>query len=134
MKKPFFTIIVVSYNAGDKLFKTIDSVLCQTFKDYRILIKDGMSTDGSIERLKEKYDLAVVPSDEEKIITLLESCDNGIYHAMNIATSYLEGKILSDRAKVDEKGGDGGGAAGSPAAFRLRRRGSREGFVASGGT
>ncbi len=107
MKKPFFTIIVVSYNAGDKLFKTIDSVLCQTFKDYRILIKDGMSTDGSIERLKEKYDLAVVPSDEEKIITLLESCDNGIYHAMNIATSYLEGKILSDRAKVDEKGGDG---------------------------
>ena len=49
MKKPFFTIIVVSYNAGDKLFETIDSVLCQTFKDYRILIKDGMSTDGSIE-------------------------------------------------------------------------------------
>ncbi len=106
MKKPFFTIIIVSYNAGDKLFKTIDSVLSQSFTDYRILIKDGMSTDGSIEKLKEKYDIAIAGGSykgkEDKTITLLESCDNGIYHAMNIATSYLEGKILDARAEDEQ--------------------------------
>jgi glycosyltransferase involved in cell wall biosynthesis len=80
MKRPFFTIITVTYNSGDKLLETIESIKEQTFTDYRILVKDGMSTDGSIEKFREKY------SDVE----LIESCDNGIYHAMNIAITHLE--------------------------------------------
>ena len=67
MKKPFFTIIVVSYNAGEKLFGTIESILNQSFSDYRIFIKDGMSTDGSIDELKKRYDIAPAGSLEEKI-------------------------------------------------------------------
>ena len=93
MKKPFFTIIIVSYNPGEKLFETIRSVEKQNFTDYRILIKDGMSTDGSIDKLKIAYDIGIAGEDEGKVITLLESCDNGIYHGMNIATAFLEGKI-----------------------------------------
>ena len=93
MKKTFFTIIVVSYNAGDKLLKTVESVVRQTYTDYKILVKDGMSTDGSIERLKKAYQVGSIDSEEDCRITLLESCDNGIYHAMNIATSHLEGKV-----------------------------------------
>ena len=38
MKKTFFKIIVVSYNAGDKLLKTVESVVRQTYTDYQILI------------------------------------------------------------------------------------------------
>ncbi|MBQ3798058.1 MAG: glycosyltransferase [Butyrivibrio sp.] len=102
MKKPFFTIIIVSYNAGNKLFDTLESVLMQTYKDYRIFIKDGMSTDGSIDKLKQNYDIGEVGSTEEKTITLMESCDNGIYHAMNIATACLSSMITSERAKKDE--------------------------------
>ena len=79
MKKPFFTIIIVSYNPGDKLFDTIESVLSQSYDNYRILIKDGMSTDDSVERLKKEYDIAMAGAQEEKKITLLESCDTGIY-------------------------------------------------------
>ncbi len=93
MKKTFFTIIVVSYNAGDKLLKTVESVVRQTYTDYKILVKDGMSTDGSIERLKKAYQVGSIDSEEDCRITLLESCDNGIYHAMNIACSHLEGKV-----------------------------------------
>ncbi len=92
MKKTFFTIIIVSYNAGDRLLKTVESVVRQTYTDYRVLIKDGMSTDGSIERLKKAYEIGDAESDDSRI-TLLESCDNGIYHAMNIAASHLEGKV-----------------------------------------
>ena len=93
MKKTFFTIVIVSYNAGDKLLKTVESVVRQTYTDYKILVKDGMSTDGSIEKLKKAYQVGSIDSDEDSRITLLESCDNGIYHAMNIATSHLEGKV-----------------------------------------
>lgn len=90
MKKTFFTIIVVSYNAGDRLIKTVESIVSQSFSDYRVLIKDGMSTDGSIKKLKETFDVGVAKESPEKKIMLYESCDNGIYHAMNIATSLLE--------------------------------------------
>ena len=102
MKKPFFTIIIVSYNPGEKLFETIRSVEKQNFTDYRILIKDGMSTDGSIDKLKIAYDIGIAGEDEGKVITLLESCDNGIYHGMNIATAFLEGKIKEKRAMREE--------------------------------
>ncbi|MBE5827366.1 MAG: glycosyltransferase [Butyrivibrio sp.] len=111
MKKPFFTIIVVSYNAGDKLLKTVRSITSQTFTDYRILVKDGMSTDGSVEKLKASFDvvgadtLDITKKDNGSRITLLESCDNGIYHAMNIATAFLDGKIREARAAEDSPEG-----------------------------
>ncbi len=89
MDKTFFTIIVVSYNAGDKLAATVDSILRQKFTDYKVLIKDGMSTDGSIDKLKAEYDISAEGDGANKKITLLESCDSGIYHAMNIAVSYF---------------------------------------------
>ena len=57
MRKPFFTIIVVSYNAGDKLLKTVESITRQSYTDYRVLVKDGMSTDGSVEKLKARVDV-----------------------------------------------------------------------------
>ena len=93
MKKAFFTIVIVSYNAGDKLLKTVESVVRQSYTDYSILVKDGMSTDGSIEKLKKAYKVGSIDADDDSRITLLESCDNGIYHAMNIATSHLGGKV-----------------------------------------
>ena len=102
MKKPFFTIIIVSYNAGEKLFSTLDSVLEQSYSNYRVFIKDGLSTDGSMDKLKAKYDVGAVEDLDEKVITLMESCDNGIYHAMNIATAQLGSRITSERAKHDE--------------------------------
>ena len=89
MKKPFFTIIVVSYNAGDKLIKTVQSIAKQRFTDYRVLIKDGMSTDGSIQKLRDTFEVADARESTGQQIMLLESCDNGIYHAMNIAISFL---------------------------------------------
>lgn len=88
MNKPFFMIIVVTYNAGDKLLKTVESIEKQTFTDYQVLIKDGLSTDGSIEKLKRSFDVGSADELFQKRIALLESCDNGIYHAMNIATSF----------------------------------------------
>lgn len=98
MKKPFFTIITVTYNAGDKLLETIDSVASQKFTDYRIIIKDGLSTDGSIEKLKEKYEVSEDHNGGDGRIVLIESCDNGIYHAMNIAVSRLNDRSEDSKA------------------------------------
>ena len=46
--KPFFTIIIVCLNPGGKLADTLKSVETQTFYNYEIIIKDGLSKDGSL--------------------------------------------------------------------------------------
>lgn len=78
-----FSIIVVCYNAGEKLYKTIESIRRQTEKDYEIIVEDGLSTDGSVEKL--------VPSDDLKIF---REQDAGIYDAMNRAVSRASGTYL----------------------------------------
>lgn len=78
-----FSIIVVCYNAGEKLQKTIASIRRQTEDDYEIIVQDGLSTDGSVERLSDGEDLK-----------LFREQDAGIYDAMNRAVSHAAGKYL----------------------------------------
>lgn len=83
MNRPFFSVITPCLNAGDKLQKTLDSVLGQTFHDYEVIIKDGGSTDGSTDHL---------PSDRR--IRLIRRSDKGIYDGMNEAVFLAGGEYL----------------------------------------
>lgn len=80
---PYFSIIIVSLNAGVSLRKTVDSVLEQTFLDYEIIIKDACSTDGSVDMVKDNNQI-------KKIVCK----DNGLYHAMNQAIPYATGRYI----------------------------------------
>ena len=73
-----FSIIIVTLNAGSKLEETVKSALSQTYKDYEILIKDGASSDGSLDFLKELN----APN-----IRVVSRKDTSIYDAMNQAVS-----------------------------------------------
>lgn len=81
--KPFYSIIVVCLNSGGRLADTVASVRAQTYRDYEIIIKDGGSTDGSLERL---------PRDEKTRVFCGK--DNGIYDAMNQAVAEARGRYL----------------------------------------
>lgn len=80
-----FTIITVSYNSGRGLYQTIMSCLSQVYGDYEIIIKDGLSKDGSIEFLSSICD---------NRIKLISSKDSGIYNAMNQAIPYATGEYV----------------------------------------
>lgn len=78
-----FTVITVTYNAGNKLKETVAGVLKQTYDNYEILIKDGLSKDDSL--------IGLPKSDKIRI----ESCsDKGIYDAMNQAVEMAEGEYI----------------------------------------
>lgn len=81
--EPFFSIIIVCFQAGEELDRTVASVLTQTDGDFEILVKDGGSTDGSLERL---------PKDVR--IRLFREKDAGIYDAMNQAASNVRGRYV----------------------------------------
>ena len=54
MKKPFFSVIIPSYNHANFIEKSINSVLKQTFKSYEIIVIDNYSTD-STKNILSKY-------------------------------------------------------------------------------
>ncbi|MCK5288664.1 MAG: glycosyltransferase family 2 protein, partial [Candidatus Omnitrophica bacterium] len=47
MKKPFFSIIIPTYNRAKFLKIAINSILNQTFHNYEIIIIDDGSTDNT---------------------------------------------------------------------------------------
>lgn len=82
-----FSVIVVCYNAGGKLAKTVNSILNQHYENYEILVQDGGSSDGSVEGLR------TAQAGNEKIRIVTEA-DCGIYDAMNKALARAEGQIV----------------------------------------
>ena len=83
--KPLFSVLVVCLNPGEKLEKTLQSILKQSFSDYEILIKDGLSTDGSLAYAKNR---------QEERIRIVEKKDTGIYDAMNQAVEAAQGQYI----------------------------------------
>lgn len=88
MEQCKFSVIVVCYNAGDKLAGTVDSILAQDYEDYEIVVQDGGSEDGSVERLR------AAQAGNEKLRLFVEK-DSGIYDAMNKALSKAKGQIVN---------------------------------------
>lgn len=80
-----FSIIIVCLNPGNKLKDTLNSIQKQTYKDIEVIIKDGLSKDGSLDELEKYNDL--------KLKVYSES-DSGIYDAMNQALEYSNGKYI----------------------------------------
>lgn len=81
--EPFFSIIIVCFQAGEELSRTVESVRMQTDGDFEILVKDGGSTDGSIGHLPE-----------DSRIRLFQEKDSGIYDAMNQAAGRVRGQYV----------------------------------------
>lgn len=80
-----YSILVVCLNAGQRLLDTIDSIINQTYQNYEIIIKDGQSTDGSVEQVKSRY------AEQMGRIRIISQRDSGIYDAMNQACTYAKG-------------------------------------------
>ena len=51
--QPKISIIIPTFNCGDFIYRTIESVFAQTYKNYEIIIVD----DGSTDSTKDKIDL-----------------------------------------------------------------------------
>ena len=82
--RPFFSIIVVCLNPGEKLRATLESIEKQSFLDYEVIIKDGFSADGSLACIPE-----ILPS-----AILIQEKDTGIYDAMNQAANKAAGRYI----------------------------------------
>ena len=77
------SIITINRNNRDGLFKTIKSVVSQTFSPDEFIVIDGASNDGSADLLSEYSD---------HITYSVSEPDKGIYNAMNKGVAAAQGE------------------------------------------
>lgn len=93
--RPFFSIIIPSFNSSLTITRCINALLNQTFKDFEIIVVDGGSTDATLPLLAEQY------SNNSRVKIYCQK-DSGIYDAMNKGISYSRGKWLYFLGSDDE--------------------------------
>lgn len=92
------SIITITYNNAEGLYRTIQSVQSQTFRDFEHIIVDGGSTDGSVEIIRQYADNEAIRLENSKADNLASSPhhlitslpiawisekDRGVYDAQN---------------------------------------------------
>ena len=92
------SVITVVKNRVSTIDQAIKSILIQDYKYFEIIVIDGKSTDGTMEKLQ---------SYKQNFKVLISENDNGVYHAMNRGLNYVTGDVVcflnSDDFYADSK-------------------------------
>lgn len=80
--RPKISVITASKNTGCFLRQTIESILQQSFTDYEHVVVDGVSTDKTLEILKEYKHIRWISEPDE-------GADDGFYKAMKMISNIV---------------------------------------------
>lgn len=87
MKK--VSLILTTYNCKENLVKTLESIEKQDYPDIEVVIKDGLSNDGTVEIIK-KYQ-----QESHNQVIWESKKDSGIYEAMNQGYALSHGDVIA---------------------------------------
>ncbi len=90
MNEIFFSVIIPNYNNSTYLEKCLKSVLNQTFTNYELIVIDDVSTDNSVEIIKNIFNQ--YQNKNTKLIELKEKAWNG--GSRNIGIKEAKGKYF----------------------------------------
>ena len=82
---PRISIVTPSFNQGDFIEQTIDSVLSQAYPNLEYIVIDGSSTDGTLDIIR-KYD---------KYLIWISEPDRGQSHAVNKGLLRANGEVIA---------------------------------------
>ncbi len=90
------SLILTTYNCKENFRTTMESILKQDYPDIEIVVKDGGSTDGTLELIRE-YEASLQGSDRKGIISLISHSapDTGIYDALNQGIKLSSGDVIA---------------------------------------
>jgi len=84
-KNPLITIITVVKNDNKNIEKTIESVINQSYQNIELIVIDGKSSDGTLNKIK-KYD--------KKIDLWISKEDKNLWEALNLGIKFARGDII----------------------------------------
>ncbi|MGL5260357.1 MAG: glycosyltransferase family 2 protein [Lachnospiraceae bacterium] len=83
------SLILTTYNSEENLPKTLQSIEEQDYPNIEVVIKDGCSTDGTIELIKQYQ------KQSKHNVTYISEKDHGIYEAMNRGFELSSGEVVA---------------------------------------
>jgi glycosyltransferase involved in cell wall biosynthesis len=83
---PLVSIVIATFNAGSTLDDCINSISLQSYKNYEIIVVDGLSKDNTVDIIK-RY--------EQVIVKWVSEPDRGIYDAWNKGVALSSGEWIS---------------------------------------
>jgi glycosyltransferase involved in cell wall biosynthesis len=92
MDTPLVSFIIATYNSGESLKSTIDSIIFQTYKNLEIIVIDGGSSDKTTE---------ILISYGEKIAYWVSEADRGIADAFNKGIRVAKGDYINFQGSGD---------------------------------
>ncbi|MDQ3132098.1 MAG: glycosyltransferase [Acidobacteriota bacterium] len=79
-----FSIIMATYNCGQKVENTLQSIFSQNKELFELIVLDGASTDDTLDYIKNY----------ESDLTLISEKDDGVYYAFNKGIDLATGKYI----------------------------------------
>ena len=92
-EQPLVSIVVPSFNQGQFLRATIDSILSQDYRPLEILVMDGGSRDQSVDVLKSYGEIPELHWVSEK--------DSGVVEAVNKGFAKARGQVIAIQSSDD---------------------------------
>ena len=86
MIEPLVSVCIPTFNGAEFIRQTLDSILCQTYKNLEIIIRDDCSADNTVEILYSFVD--------NRIKIEIASENTGGTQNWNNVTSEIKGKYL----------------------------------------
>lgn len=83
------SLILTTLNCKDNLRRTLDHIEQQDYPNVEVVIKDGVSTDGTAEVISN-----YVQTSKYEVVTIAEK-DTGLYDAMNQGYRHSSGDIIA---------------------------------------
>lgn len=95
MKKenPHITIILPTYNGGDRIGRTVSSVQQQSFQDWELLVVIDGSTDATLERVSR------IAQQDNRIVVINNEQNQGIQKTLNHGLRRARGNYI---ARIDD--------------------------------
>src|SRR5262245_27825300 len=94
---PKLSIIVPTFNSVNRIERCLDSIACQSFNDFEVVIQDGASSDGTVEQVRK-----FTESHSSLDIRAVSERDTGPYDAMNRGMRRARGEWIYFLGSDDE--------------------------------
>lgn len=100
--KPFISVCMPSYNQGNLIGESIESVLNQTYENFELIILDNASTDNSIDVIRSYTDPRIRLYQNEQNIGCYNNCNKAIEYARGEFIAFLHSDDLYDKNFLEE--------------------------------